>query len=406
MRVLFLGSVANCATAVVRALARAGHVVDLASCARRGRQRYADGFISKYVRRTFALPVPHENPQAFRYGLRELLLRDTPYDVLLPFNYAQNLAVARMRDELESHVSVAVGPTYALLHLHEKDRLYDTAEAIGIATPRRIKYTDWADLRAKADCFPLVLKPRREEGARGLRFARTMRELEQVFHTMQAVPPTFPELEDFTRPIVQEYVPGHVHDVGYLFCEGKLRMAVSQRRNRMYPLWGGPGVDVVTTQEPDLIEQGRALLERVGWHGVCQVEFKRDSRDGSPRLLDVNPRFWGTLDVAIQAGANFPAKLCELVTRGDTAEQYEYRVGMRYVILLPLMLFTLCQSRGARRARLNDIRDAVRGHVHCEIELRDLRPHLWMLGSSLWKIMRQHKAVLAPDPLSAKPIGR
>jgi len=405
MRVLFLGSIANCATAIVRALVRAGHVVDLASCTRRGRQRVTHVFVSKYVRRRFTLPMPHEKPQAFRDGLLELLLRNGPYDVLLPFNYAQNLAVARMRDELAPHTSVAVGPIHALQHLHEKDRLYDIAETIGIAAPRRIKYTDWDDLRAKVDCFPLVLKARRGEGAHGLRFVRTMDELEQVFHAMQAVIPTFPELQDFTHPIVQEYVPGNVHDVGYLFCKGKMRMAISQRRNLMYPLQGGPGVDVVTTQEPDLVEQGRALLERVGWHGVCQVEFKRDSRDGSPRLLDVNPRFWGTLDAAIQAGANFPAKLCELAARGDTTEQYEYRVGMRYVNLLPLMLFTLCQSRGERSARLNDIRDVLRGRVHCEIELRDFRPHLWILSSALWKIVRQHKIVFAPNPLSAKPVA-
>jgi len=36
------------------------------------------------------------------------------------------------------------------------------------------------------------------------------------------------------------------------------------------------------------------MNESLDWHGVAMVEFWIDSRDGKPKLMEINPRFWGT----------------------------------------------------------------------------------------------------------------
>ncbi len=66
------------------------------------------------------------------------------------------------------------------------------------------------------------------------------------------------------------------------------------------------------------------------WHGPAQVEFKRDTRDGSMKIIDVNSRYWGTLDVSIQAGVNFPLLACRMAMEGDIEPVFDYEVGMRY----------------------------------------------------------------------------
>jgi predicted ATP-grasp superfamily ATP-dependent carboligase len=135
---------------------------------------------------------------------------------------------------------------------------------------------------------------------------------------------------DFSQAVVQEYVPGELHDVCLLFNRGEPRAVLTQRRVLMYPRDGGVGVVNETTAERDLCEPAIALLRALDWHGPAQVEFKRDSRDGRPKLIEVNGRFWGTLDLSIRAGVNFPLLAARLAAAGEVEPAPPYRVGLRY----------------------------------------------------------------------------
>jgi predicted ATP-grasp superfamily ATP-dependent carboligase len=63
---------------------------------------------------------------------------------------------------------------------------------------------------------------------------------------------------------------------------------------------------MVTKHIPELIDAGRTILEGIGYNGYSLIEFKRDSRDGVFKLMDVNGRPNGSLRQAVTAGVNFP----------------------------------------------------------------------------------------------------
>ena len=69
-----------------------------------------------------------------------------------------------------------------------------------------------------------------------------------------------------------------------------------------------------TTDEPELRNQAIRLLEALQWHRPAQVVFKVDPHYGSATLMEVNGRFWGTMDISIQAGVNFPLLACRMAT--------------------------------------------------------------------------------------------
>ena len=77
------------------------------------------------------------------------------------------------------------------------------------------------------------------------------------------------------------------------------------------------------------------LLQDLGLTGVAMVEFKMDARDGRPKLLEVNPRFWGSLALAIDSGVNFPYLITLMALGYDFEPVTDYRVGHRCRWLLP-----------------------------------------------------------------------
>jgi predicted ATP-grasp superfamily ATP-dependent carboligase len=81
--------------------------------------------------------------------------------------------------------------------------------------------------------------------------------------------------------------------------------------------------------DKDLVQKSFALLKALGWNGVAMVEFKIDARDGLPKLMEVNARFWGSLQLAVDAGVNFPLLLYRLACGEDAPPQFDYKVGVK-----------------------------------------------------------------------------
>ena len=71
------------------------------------------------------------------------------------------------------------------------------------------------------------------------------------------------------------------------------------------------------------------LLAALAWHGPANVEFKRDARDGELTLMEINPRFWGAMELGVRAGVDFPVLVARLALEGDIEPVLDYRVGLR-----------------------------------------------------------------------------
>ena len=56
----------------------------------------------------------------------------------------------------------------------------------------------------------------------------------------------------------------------------------------------------------EVVDQGLRLLREVGFHGISQVEFKRDPRDGVYKLMEINPRLWQWHGLAAACGVDLP----------------------------------------------------------------------------------------------------
>ncbi|MBI4229552.1 MAG: ATP-grasp domain-containing protein [Planctomycetes bacterium] len=128
---------------------------------------------------------------------------------------------------------------------------------------------------------------------------------------------------------------------------------VVHRRTLEYPAAGGPSARCETARWPDLEEAAIALLREAGWVGPAQVEFRRDARDGSFRLLEVNPRLWGSLPLARLAGVNLVGMWYRMGLGERVAPAPPAPAGIR--LRFAAMEWASALGQGTWRARLGAV---------------------------------------------------
>ena len=380
IRVLVTDAETKTSLAIIRSLGAAGYYV-----ATTGHSRLPRSFLSRHCARLHRVCPAREDADRFAYDIH-CILDAHRYDVLLPVVDESMFAVSRHRAVIEPLTQLPIAPHDALRRAHDKQATLALARECGVGVPRTWTPADPAELDAIASdvSYPVVIKPRKSAGARGLWYAQSAEAL-QVGYRFDA---GGGDVFDFGAPLIQEQIPGDVHDVCVLFTRGKLRAALTQRRIWVYPLTGGWGVVNETTDEPDLIDLACRLLERLRWHGVAQVEFKRDVRDNVPKLMEINPRFWGTLHLAIMAGMNFPHLLCEMAVNADTLRTPEYRRGLVFVRCGSGLVANLLLRRPRLRT-IKDLRLLLQNPVVTDLSWRDPVPDLLGIPQGLASAVRK-----------------
>src|SRR5262249_38745780 len=134
-----------------------------------------------------------------------------------------------------------------------------------------------------------------------------------------------------TRPsLVQQRIVGPGVGVFVLFDRGEIVADFAHRRLREKPPSGG--ASVLSESAPvdrALRDDARRLLGPLQWHGVAMLEYKQDQAGGGSYLMEVNGRFWGSLQLAIDAGVDFPHLACQLATGQRPAIDRPYAIGVK-----------------------------------------------------------------------------
>jgi D-aspartate ligase len=266
--------------AAIRSLGRAGVrvlAVDHRPSALGFRSKYAEPLLS---------PDPFEDEHRFVNVIRAL--GDV---VVLPTHDNVLNAIARYADDFEARTPF---PGWDLLErVQSKRAQLDQARAAGVDVPLENPGT-----------FPVVVKP-----DRSVEFKRRYRRQAFRCETQAELDDALAKTEEF-GPIVQELVPGGddaLYTVGsYLTRDGDALGLFCGRKLRQTP----PGIGTCRVGEAvwvqEVVDAGLQLLRAFGYYGLSQVEFKRDARDGSYKLMEINPRLWQWHGLASACGVDLP----------------------------------------------------------------------------------------------------
>jgi predicted ATP-grasp superfamily ATP-dependent carboligase len=227
---------------------------------------------------------------------------------------------------------------------YDKRLMHALADELGIAAPR----TAFGGAEDEIG-FPAVLKPAVKVGFNKLTAAKAWRVDSR--EELRACVAEASELVDSAVLMVQELIPGGGEtQLSYaaLACDGEPLAALTARRTRQYPAdFGRASTYVETAHVPDIVEPATRFLRRIRFTGLVELEFKRDPRDGVPKLLDVNPRVWGWHTLGAAAGMDFPW-LMWLSASGREVPRIDARVGVRWLRLstdLPMAVREIVHRR-------------------------------------------------------------
>jgi len=262
-----------------------------------------------------------------RFGLRDW--------VLIPTRDETVAAFSRYRSELADFYRVTTGDWEGIQWAWDKAKTYQLAEVLGIPCPKTFVLQSAEELPSLYERLPLAIKPAVKEnffyatGAKAWR-ADTPEQLNELY--ARALLQIRPE-----EILIQEIVSGD-GNAQYSWCafarNGRPHSTLTARRMRQHPReFGRAATYVETVDAPEVAEYSERFIRALNYHGLVEIEYKRDPRDGQFKLLDVNARAWGFHALGGAAGVDFPW-LLYADRLGLPVEPVHARAGVGWLRLL------------------------------------------------------------------------
>ena len=352
----------GCVLPAARSLARAGWIVGIGAPFNNPRERGSRAIAHRHV-----IPRPEDAVEGFIDAVNAAV-DEIGYDVVLPADDASVLALSLHREQVRTIVPY---PEHkAVVRAIDKLELTRAAEAVDLAVPRTaIASPDEID----ACALPIMVKPRlqwtpgsdTEVGELFIQRAETRDDVRRQVAEVEAAGGS---------AVLQEPIDGPQTAVSVVVDRDGRVVAVSQQETLCYSLANTSTRAVTVAVDEALLERIGKLVRELGWWGLANLQFLAPEHGATPRLIDVNGRFYGSIALAVAAGADLPAIWAECATGSPPATRATARPGVRFHALEN----DLVRARSRREGGL--LRDVTRtllfapGAVHTLWSIRDPLP--------------------------------
>lgn len=326
--VLVLDGRQRSALAMTRSLGKRGvavHVADSVTPCLAGQSRYA---MSQHT-----CPDASESPDVFVDWVANTS-RMLDVSFVLPTTDTTTMLLAPLADRFgQTKLLCAAAATYELVS--DKAKVLELADRAGIRTPASTIATTAEEIAAHlAHCgFPAVIKPFRSKTVVNGTIVTTsvmiVNSQEDAVRKLAGQP-----WLGHIPCLIQEHITGHGAGIFTFFSNDRAISWFSHKRIREKPPSGGVSVlSESVAPSPALVEASNRLLLAANWNGLAMLEFKI-TNDGAPYLMEINGRPWGSMQLSIDCGVDFPSLLYQSMTGTQLQQPVPYRVGRRLRWLL------------------------------------------------------------------------
>ena len=323
-------------------------------------------FYSKYVNEKFIVQNPKTNPTGYVKDLKDILMKKK-YLLIIPVSFISFQLCSQFQWELKKITNLIIADFESIQIASNKNQTYDLAENLGIPYPKVYTFNSERELMSLDLEFPLVIKAPLELGKNLVKYVNNIEELKMDYGNMI-------KENEFNghNPVVQKFIIGD--GVGFFayYKNGKCENYFMHRRVREYPCSGGSSVVAEAYNDKEILANGKKILDDLKWEGVAMVEFKKDNSTGMYNLMEINAKFWGSLDLALVCGADFPGLMIDSALGKEIVPwTYKYK---RFQWILNGDLFHLLERPWIFFKFIKDIFQSEN-----DIWLTDIKPNLFQI---------------------------
>ncbi len=296
---------------------------------------------SKYCSRFIKCPDPKKDPGEYYQWLLNTIIK-YKIDVFFPTDDDAIELSEKNRSELEKLCILAIPSFESYFTASDKALSVKKAIEAGINCPNSIFPETLDNLLHQVSelKFPVVIKPRKSSGGRGIRLVDNREYFVETYLSIH---------EKHPYPFVQEYLGvGKVIEAGVLVDQNsELKAFYEYTHIRKYPLKFGPCTIQKPIKDPDLTDVCELYLKKLNFTGIADLEFLLVEGDPIPKFLEINPRFWNSLHAAYVAGIDFPWMYYKILTEGscDSVKTFDTSIYCRNLLPGDILCFISSKDR-------------------------------------------------------------
>ena len=287
---------------------------------------------SRYCTKSFLYPSPYHDPVGFLQTLRDSI-KITGNSILFPITDVTLTEILLKRKELPENLVLPFEDYDKYIQVTDKVKLFQFGRDLNVPIPTSFMSIDFENQESLIETvaksgFPVVVKSSFSKIRTGkgwintkVHYAKDEMELRKIL---------FLDVFLYHPFLVQKRIDGPGVGIFLLMKNGEVVARFAHKRIREKPPSGGVSVLCESIEPPaEAMQTAVKILKNLQWTGVAMVEFKIDREESVAKLIEVNARFWGSLQLAISCGVDFPYLLFCLASGEKILLPKGYTIGLK-----------------------------------------------------------------------------
>ncbi len=327
------------------------------------------GSRTKYAHRTIIIEDSVGSPQFLNKIIS--VIKEEGVDVLIPLSDLTADFISRNQNLLKDDVAF-VTPAYDSFCLgYDKNKLMSVCRENGFPHPYTIDLSglDSSTVEIERKHFPMLIKPNCTTGGRGMTIVESVEELRNKYPKIQ---------RQYGECHLQEYIPqggGQLKIQLYVDERQNLIAHSSIRKHRWYPENGGSCSCGESVNEMDIVNICHEVLKKIQWIGFADFDLIGDPRDGTWRIMEINPRVPACIRVSFEAGVDW-AEIIVNGALGNEQKKYVHQHGV-YLRHLGFEMLWFFYSDKRFKARPSWFKFIGKNVFYEDLVWNDLKPFIY-----------------------------
>jgi len=290
---------------------------------------FTTSFWSSYTSKRILVPDIKNHSSEFYKILLNFWNHQKPLKpILFPMEDETLMWLSDNREKMAKYFDFIIPPKKSLVIAQSKNLTMRIAKSLTIPIPKTYSFSSYEKFIKKIDAInnkklfsKYLVKPISGSGSIGIIYLSSkLKQFDFKSHW-----------DNFGPLLIQEKLQGNGKAIGVSLLMDKNSNCIASfvhQRIKQYPNSGGPSTQRISIVNKKLLKYSTKLLKKLNWKGVAMVEWKEDLSSGNMRLLEINPRFWGSLELAVRSGVNFPVLYADLSKDRKVESVHSYKTGV------------------------------------------------------------------------------